>query len=298
MSLIQEALKRKREEEQAVPPPEGTASPLSLKKKPDSPVSAVHAETATAVATATLPPPPPPQPATSEAATSEAEDPEPRVAPEPAADSEEEKSRKRAWPALVGALVVMMVLIAGGAWMVLYAYQQWQQTRDAEPALLEETLATLNETAQGPLPPADSAEAPGQTDELSGAAAVTPVDGADQTASGGLAAKGTPGPTEAGNQALGPKTGSIPAGSASLTGEPGDPAAGSDPEEDVVVQWPLLTLRGVIGDGQEGAAIIDGEVVAVGESYQEVRVAGVGPRLAKLEYMGEQRTIKVGSSTD
>jgi hypothetical protein len=63
------------------------------------------------------------------------------------------------------------------------------------------------------------------------------------------------------------------------------------------VRWPALKLTGVLGQGRSGSAIINDQVLAVNETIKGVRLAAVGRQGVELEYQGERRFVKVGTST-
>ena len=62
------------------------------------------------------------------------------------------------------------------------------------------------------------------------------------------------------------------------------------------VSWPLLSVSGLVGKGDKGTAIINNEIVQVGESILGAKVLSVDPvqKGVTLEYKGEQRFMKVG----
>jgi len=74
------------------------------------------------------------------------------------------------------------------------------------------------------------------------------------------------------------------------------PAPKVEPTRQPVV-WPSLTLTGVMGRGNRGSAIINGEVVGVGEVVKGVKIAGIGDQGVHLEYQGEKRFLKIGGTT-
>jgi hypothetical protein len=90
-----------------------------------------------------------------------------------------------------------------------------------------------------------------------------------------------------------------------VTGTPAGPGpttpAGSPPEVKAAkepVLWPVLSVKGVLMKPPRGIAIINGELVAAGESIDEVEVVTVGPDYVVLEYKGERRTMRPGEITD
>jgi len=86
---------------------------------------------------------------------------------------------------------------------------------------------------------------------------------------------------------------------------PADPVvvtAPPDPEPVVVekepVIWPALMVSGLVGKGKQGSVMFDAGIIHVGETIEGIRVLGISHSGAELEYMGEKKTVKVGSSTD
>lgn len=67
------------------------------------------------------------------------------------------------------------------------------------------------------------------------------------------------------------------------------------PKEPVI--WPILTLNGFLRKGNEGAAIIDGEVISVDEKIKDVNLIKVTRNSVILEYKGETQELKRGDST-
>jgi tetratricopeptide (TPR) repeat protein len=70
-----------------------------------------------------------------------------------------------------------------------------------------------------------------------------------------------------------------------------------EPKPVAPVEWPALTLQGVIGKGLNGSAIINDQVLAVNETIEGVRVVAVEKQSVKLEYEAEERSLRVGMST-
>ncbi len=73
--------------------------------------------------------------------------------------------------------------------------------------------------------------------------------------------------------------------------EPAPPVAVPSAEH---VVWPEVFITGIVGSGQKGAIFINGRVVSVNESIQDVHVLAIQRQGALLEYKGEKRFVKVG----
>ncbi len=64
------------------------------------------------------------------------------------------------------------------------------------------------------------------------------------------------------------------------------------------VDWPSLTLSGVVGKGVQGAATLNGQIVAVGETISGVEVIYIDEKSVRLKCEHETRNLKVGQSTN
>ncbi len=64
-----------------------------------------------------------------------------------------------------------------------------------------------------------------------------------------------------------------------------------------IVEWPNLTLDGVVGSGAQGSCLINGEIVRVGERVQNVKISAILRDGVELKYRGEKRFLRVGAST-
>ncbi|OGV64257.1 MAG: hypothetical protein A2498_05340 [Lentisphaerae bacterium RIFOXYC12_FULL_60_16] len=65
----------------------------------------------------------------------------------------------------------------------------------------------------------------------------------------------------------------------------------------VVTVWPSISLSGIAGGGKTGSAILNGDIIGVGETISGVRLLEIRNRGVELEYKGERRFILVGGST-
>jgi hypothetical protein len=62
--------------------------------------------------------------------------------------------------------------------------------------------------------------------------------------------------------------------------------------------WPELTLDGFVGRGKSGTAVLNGEIVPVGNTIQDVEVMLIESRSVILKYNGQLRRIRRGQTTD
>jgi hypothetical protein len=63
------------------------------------------------------------------------------------------------------------------------------------------------------------------------------------------------------------------------------------------VEWPVLSLSAVMGRGTTGSAMINGNLIDVGEDVDGVKFISIGNQGINLEYQGEKQFLKVGNST-
>ncbi len=180
------------------------------------------------------------------------------------------RKEKGTLPTLIGILLVIALLVGGAIWMIVFAIQQWQQsTGDTATASPSVTAAPVVEPSRPRPQPTGTTESPTPLQIAKPAAPTQPIEP-------------QPAPVHSKEAVLKPK---------SAAPEP------VEPKPVVHVRWPALTLQGVIGKGLNGSAIINDQVLAVNESIEGVRVVAVDRQSARLEYEGEQRTLRVGIST-
>ena len=86
-----------------------------------------------------------------------------------------------------------------------------------------------------------------------------------------------------------------PAQSEAVTPEPAQP--GDEISAGSKLQWPVLNLTAIVGRGVTGSAIINGEILSVGESIEDVTLVIIGDQGVEIEFQGRRRTLKVGQST-
>ena len=267
MSLIQEALKRQQEEENhpagdatetiqsavpaTAPPPEPT--PAASLAPP--PVVPPHEPRAPAAA-----PPPPPAPPAVLASIEPTE-------PLTVNDEGKEKKKKRGHPArtLFLVLVIVFLVLAGGAWMIMFAVQRWMSSEIDETdfaAVTEVIAATVAPTAPEPVAaPGPEVEPP--TPEIP-------------------AKEEKPSMLDALKQVATPS---------SRDGRDASPRRSK-------VKWPDLSLTGVVGKGVSGSAMLNGQLLSVGESTDGVTLIGIGSHGVELSCKGDRKTLKVGGSIE
>ena len=174
---------------------------------------------------------------------------------------------KGALPTLLGILLVILLLVGGAVWMIMFAVQQWKQSDDQPP------------------PPEVAAHV-----ETATPASTTPEEPAASTVAPPLPIAKPPHPVAIAKPVAKPPA---PPPVAPVKAEPTQPAVTAvEP-----VEWPTVTLQGVIGRGKNGSAILNNKVLAVNETIEGIRVISVGKQGVELEYQGKRRFIKVGMST-
>jgi hypothetical protein len=64
------------------------------------------------------------------------------------------------------------------------------------------------------------------------------------------------------------------------------------------VDWPDLTVMGVVGKGEKGAVVLGNDIVSSGESLSGITVISVDRSGAVLSFKGQKKLVKVGESTE
>ncbi|MFO7870745.1 MAG: hypothetical protein R6V03_04860 [Kiritimatiellia bacterium] len=278
MSLIQEALKRQQSDEHGEKPGETTPPVQEPSSLPPPPPPAPENQSQEGSA------PPPPPPSASEGNASAPERPE--TAP-PADNHVEEQTPQTSpsktarpgksfpLPSIAGLIIAGVLILGVLAWGGMWLYEQFAR----------------------PGPPPPGKKAPGKKPEKPPSAPVKP--------------RTEPPPPAV--EISGVISESDPEFQDDLTNTDGDvPSDGdsggeeSEPEVTVVepepekppVVWPALSLGGIVGRGKDGAVIINGQIVGVGDIVNGVRIAAILRNSVKLEHGGETRILKVGHSTD
>lgn len=64
-----------------------------------------------------------------------------------------------------------------------------------------------------------------------------------------------------------------------------------------VVPWPVLKLSGVVGRDTQGSAIINGNIIPIGQTIEGVKVVKIIGGGVEVEYQGETKILRVGDSS-
>lgn len=285
MSLIEEALRKQREDT------EKTQPKLQMQVQP---------------------PPLPP----------EAREQPPEEQPEAVEDAPVAAGEGRSWKMLamiaLGGLVAVILVVLLLAW----GFKLWQGQPTASGKAL--AVATPVTPAATPTPPSPSQAAPAPApaqEPAPAAAAPTSAPAAASAAAPAVAAPSpapaaTPGPAPAAPAPASPKTtppaaakppaAAAPAAPATADAEPvrittGTVAPDAGSERLIVpVAWPKLSVAGVSMNARtgKGAAIINGQMLNIGDVVEGVKIVGVEKSGVKLSLGGETRVLAVGGSTE
>ncbi len=309
MSLVQEALKRKAEEQQTPRPPE---SDIPAQQPPSNDMN-----------TTPVPPVPPPPSAPSDNPAPEGKEPDPK------------SGTGNALKSLLVWLLVLFVLIGLtiGAY-IAYSRGLFSKKTDAAPdaaeAAAEPTAAPTSETAgeqppaQEPLLTADSKEPErkhstaytliNKTREITAEERKTSTEAAalmEQPPAASAAptptAIPTPPPRKTAPAAARDRpAAAVPAATALPTvgkKAPTTPSASRTEDQpnltaqDAPIAWPKIKLTGVMASknkSSEGLAFIDGQVIACGQRVQGIKLISVHADGVVLEFQGDIRTLRVG----
>ncbi len=305
MSLIQEALKRQQMElEGQLPPP---VSPLP----PSPPVPVVQA-----------PPSGDPAPTDGGGQLPSQEKAEGRrITPD--TDSvtlTPSGQRHRVLPSLAAVLLVLLVLTGAVVWALMYGLElagirlpgmnrRAESTPVSAPAVSEVErdvtkiadavpVSAARITADAPPPAPAPKSSLASTVKTAVSDASTVAHHADEVMTDSASSKNAAAPV----QGIAKSDAAVPAPRVDPAPEPRaapatpmTPAAATDIEPMV---WPNLSISGVLGNEQKGAAFIDGKVVGVNETIQGVRILAIRSQSVMLEYKGESRLVKVGQSVN
>ena len=293
MSLIEEALRKQREEQA----PQTTPEP----------------STRLSLSSATTPPPPIPPPVAAEPQAAEA--PAPR----------------QAWPLLAGIMGIGVVLVVAIALLLFFGIKSWRTKPSAKPVPVAAAPGTkaaskstprqssptsappaavpstaspappvTRVTPEAALPPADtnpapltpSAAAPAQPAVVAAPPATSPapVTATAASPSGTVSETGPSASTET----LPPAQVQAPIKTAAVN------TAVTPPEEKKsLVPWPRLTVTGLIGSARgRGAAIINGQTVGPGNTIEGVKIIAVEKQGVRVSFGGETRVLPAGSTTE
>jgi hypothetical protein len=296
MSLIQEALKRQKEEAEqaqvalkvktgAPTPPPRAAVPMSapLQVAPIPPRAGPSAPPP-------LPSIPQPVPILPQRAEPAAEE-----APPPA--EIEPQEQKKALSKLAIVLVLILLLIVGG---IILAYLGWTKMRaslaaKAQTALLPavtQMLATAGHTVT------TTAQAVA-TQHIAAATGTQTPTVAPQPVSTQTVAVAQPPAQAATQQVATVQTPPAPPPAqpvaqtnvAAVPAPPPTPAAVK-----ASLTWPPMKLTAIIGKGKKGTARLNGQLLVVGEEIDGVRLVELSEYGVVIEYKGERQNLKLGGS--
>ncbi len=275
MSLIEEALRKQREENDQTQAPE----PTKLSMMP-----------------AATPPPPVPPPAPAEEETSTTRRAWPLLA-----------GIFGIGLVLVGA-IILLLFFGVKVWRAKPAGKPAPVAARATPAASKATPAPATSPAQpvtrttaaAVLPPADTNPAPivaapvTTTPAPAAPVAAVPVAAPPEVAATGSVPVTTP---------AAPAPEPVPAPAAPEPGVvkiDGTSAPASTGEKKSLVPWPRLAVTGLIGtsQGSKGAAIINGQLLGPGNTIEGVKIIAVDRQGVRLSFGGEVRTLTAGSTTE
>lgn len=259
MSLIQEALKRQQMEQQGNSPAEETpASPAAPPPPPPPPAS------------------PPSQPTPSRAKSNdnaslkfksrsnpEEEKPAEDTPHDETPSDKKDKPSQKTWTTLLGASIGVVLLLACGIWLISLAVKQMnakKQQPASQPVETTENTIITTESESGPQPDIQETTQIEQPEP--------------QTTSSDLETN-------------------LPPESQMESEEKGKQPQIA-PE---TVRWPPLELSGIVGKGANGSAIINGMVLSVNESIENVTIVAIENQGVRLEYKGHTQYLRVGQST-
>jgi len=240
-----------------------------------------------------------------------------RVMPTPPDNDEPDRKKTRVLPALVAIVIFLVILTGALLWAVSFGLELAgiRMPWSAEKPVVTESLADAQpvDTAQ---PPADTADVnvagttAKATDKTDDAAATTrkPTIGSvvRQTVNAANAATKYTDETTAELANDGKASGEpeVPVKTATpAVVEPTPPVTvaveDAPPSETTVpapapIRWPDITITGVVGRDQKGAAFVNGKVYGVNETVDGVRILSIKPQGVLLEYQGETRLAKIG----
>ncbi len=260
MSLIEEALRKQREETERTQP---AAAAAPVPQPPAAPAA---------------PPPPLPPPAL----------PEPAIA----GGDQPEKSR-RTWRLLVGVGAVLLLVILFILWMFVYGLSLFHRGHETLPGA--DTIATVKHPA-----PVAATQAVGTVPAATVTSAVVSVvepvapTGRPPTTSTGTVAIVVPPPATTTVApvvvAAVPRVNPPPAVAPTATVE----------AVKLPVIWPRLTVSGFMGGNSvRSTVIINGQMLTQGEVVEGAKIIAIDKkRGVTLNFSGETRTLAVGTSTE
>ncbi len=286
MSLIQDALKRQQEEMNkktdapATPATPHVKIPLRMMGQP---TGAPRPPETPARPASPVPPLPLPPPIKTEPRI-ETTEPKPEIQPG-VPDRNEPESEKRSPALLIIALMAVILLLAAGG-----LYWAWPLLLPKLPKPPPPAPVAAAIPPPSPIPP-PAVTPPAVTPPVAvlntvTAAAPAKVLTVDTNEVSTLQPEAVPGPTE---QLALPVVRDEPPPSLFVPPPPKAEAAAP-------VLWPAIKLTGMVKLGGTAAALINGRVVAPGESIEDVTLISVKKEGALLRYKTEERLLRVGET--
>lgn len=253
-----------------VPPvaPEGQGGAIADTAGTGLSLAAAAAATAGPVAQAPPPPPPPPPPMQPTFDTAE----EPAIAETVVQEGKSENTGAPPWVVLTSAIAVIVLLVGAAAWAGMFFFErvssESQEVSSASPA------------TEAPATPPPAVE---QHSETASPAELDPPPGTAIVSTPDQPAVEPP-------DAARPDPPDAQPGVVAET--PGPPAQPVGRRADII--WPRLSLSGLVGGKRGGAAIINNQVIGIGEAIEGAVVTDLTKKGATLEYQGESLFLHVG----
>jgi hypothetical protein len=195
------------------------------------------------------------------------------------------KPKKSPMPGILAAVVVIILLLAIAGGLILYAGKLWKKKPTEKPvATALKDLATNVAAAH---PASIVSNVVTKVSDMKNAVSqfrkdTSAVEGA------GIKPVAPPAPTSTPAVAVAPvQTQQVTA--VVKTPEPPVEVARAKPK-----LWPRLTVNGIMSRGENGAAIINNQVVSPGEAIEGARVIDIKERGVTMELEGETRFLGVG----
>jgi len=312
MSLIQEALKRQQQENDgtavsspaaAVPPavPAKAAPPALRPEKQSTPPPAPQPKQINTSAAA---------PVSSQVTTASAEQAS-RTNSQKTDKSKETKSttgkktknnseekQTGAFPALIGMILLVIILIAAIGWAVIYGLQYAGIRMPWQPIASEELITSTNST--------DNAVS-GEVTATVNTQATNMVDASPSIMEAeNHSTNSSPADSTLKQSAVAPdiQPDIHPVNSTARTTEahptpaPAPVAKVVQPRPKPPVIWPEAKLKGIVGSGRGGAIMLNDMIIGVGEKEKGITVIKIESNGAWLEYKKERRFLKVGKTLE
>ena len=278
MSLIEEALRKQREEtERTQPGAHAAAVPQGTGRQPPAPTGAT-------------PPAPPSLPVPPDEATPASTPPS-----APAVGDQPEKNRKT-WRLLVGLGVLLLIAVVVLLGMFVFGVWLFKAPVAAPgPGTVAATSRSTTGVTARVAAPTPAAAATAAVAAV--VVAIAPTSHPPARATGAVVVAIAPAPPQTPVTAA-----TVVATSAVVTVPPVTPPAATTTVEVVKVPivWPRLTVSGFMGGGRtvRSTVIINGQMLTQGDTLDGAKVVTIDKRGVTLSFSGETRTLAVGTSTE